>query len=633
MQLPSSRPPHPIVATTIRRIASLVLLLAVPLQCMEAVAAGDRIVSRAALEDVAGRLSIEEIAARSNDFVPIPAVLSRGYTSSVWWLKLEVPAAPDGEPMLLRFRQSFLDDVTLFSRRADGSWGSQTIGDRHPYGERFHRSLKLAFVVEPPASGATYFVRVKTTSTMLVDVEAIPLREAAEREVHESVVNMVAISILAVLAVLGAIEYARIRERLVALYIVFQVVSLAATLGALGYFALVAPAAYPESADLLHTVALLAYPSVAAALHFTFIREYAPAPVFLHLLGAARWYLPIGLVLIALGHTGDALFWNAILIAAVALTALAAALSAKRDLVPSRRTVVVVYTLLLAVFAVGVLSPLGVIPNSSWNAYLGVPVAASTGALLFFLVFRRAEEDRSRRTKLAVALERAQFEANVEREQREERTRFMSTLNHEMRTPLAVLQMALPVLTQNLPPRSEIGHHAEKAAQDLGGMVNRVVNVDRLDSEPPSWRPESCDIRELLAECRASATRPDRIRVTCATPVIQSNREAVALILSNLLDNALRYSPPTSTVVVTAQERTREGRKEICIAVENERGSAGAPDSSQVFQKYYRAPGAHHESGLGLGLYLARITAQRLGGDLRYAEGDAPIRFELWLPV
>jgi signal transduction histidine kinase len=586
------------------------------------------------MEDVAGKLSIEEVAARSEDFVPIPAVLSRGYTSSVWWLKLEVPAAPAGEPMLLRFRQSFLDHVTLFSPRPDGSWEAQTIGDRHPYVERPYRSLKLAFVVEPSAPGATYYVRVQTASTMLVDVEAVPLSEASEREVHESVLNVVALSILAVLAVLGAIEYVRSRERMAALYLLFQVVSLLATLGALGYFALIAPPGYPESADLMLTFALLAYPCIASAVHFTFIREYAPAPLILRLLWVARWYLPIGLVLIALGHAGDALFWNAILVAALAPTALAAAMSAKRDLVPSRRTVVVVYTLMLAVFAIAVLSPLGVLPNSKWNAYLAVPVATSTGALLFFLIFRRAEEERSRRTKLAVALERAQFEANVEREQREQRTRFMSTLNHEMRTPLAVLQMALPILTQNLPPRSEIGRHAEKAAQDLGGMVNRVVNVDRLDSEPPSWRPESCDIRELLAECRASAISPVRVRVTCETrPVIESNREAFALILSNLLDNALRYSPPTSTVVVTAQERSREGRNEVCIAVENECGSAGAPDSSQVFQKYYRAPGAHHESGLGLGLYLARITAQRLGGDLCYAGGDVPIRFELWLPV
>jgi K+-sensing histidine kinase KdpD len=96
-----------------------------------------------------------------------------------------------------------------------------------------------------------------------------------------------------------------------------------------------------------------------------------------------------------------------------------------------------------------------------------------------------------------------------------------------------------------------------------------------------------------------------------------------------LIDNAIKYSDPSSMIRMEIDETTQG----FFVKIENQPGKAGWPDPEQVFQKYYRSPKARRLSGTGLGLYLAHQFTESLGGDLRYTPSRSNIGFTLCLPL
>ncbi|MGI9134890.1 MAG: sensor histidine kinase [Rhodoferax sp.] len=115
-------------------------------------------------------------------------------------------------------------------------------------------------------------------------------------------------------------------------------------------------------------------------------------------------------------------------------------------------------------------------------------------------------------------------------------------------------------------------------------------------------------------------------------PTLCGDANLVQIILTNLIENALKYSAPASPVDV-ALALDAANPQDALITVANSVGVAGRPDTQQLFEKYYRASGASSHTGSGLGLHLSRHMARRLGGDLQYIAGAERIEFCLRLPL
>jgi signal transduction histidine kinase len=74
------------------------------------------------------------------------------------------------------------------------------------------------------------------------------------------------------------------------------------------------------------------------------------------------------------------------------------------------------------------------------------------------------------------------------------------------------------------------------------------------------------------------------------------------------------------------------GMPGLQISVQNFPGVAGLPDPKKIFEKYYRSPGAHRQTGSGLGLYLVHSFSALLGGHVTYEVAQEQARFTLWIP-
>jgi len=215
---------------------------------------------------------------------------------------------------------------------------------------------------------------------------------------------------------------------------------------------------------------------------------------------------------------------------------------------------------------------------------------------------------------------------------RDEQDRFLTMLSHELKTPLSVLRLTLG-MEGVLPEKART--RAQQSVQDMDAIVERCLQVDRLQHHRYVGVHETCQVEDLLHPLCQAHPQARRIAVHCdSLPPLVTDAQLLRTALGNLLDNALKYSPASSAVQVEACAQNRNGRAGIGIRFTNVAGSAGRPDAGQVFRKYYRSPGAHSRTGSGLGLYLVRSIVRRLGGWVGLEPTDGGmVCFAMWLPL
>jgi len=227
----------------------------------------------------------------------------------------------------------------------------------------------------------------------------------------------------------------------------------------------------------------------------------------------------------------------------------------------------------------------------------------------------------------------------IEIKRRDEQDRFLSMLSHELKTPLSVLRMSIGM---DGALSSSTRMHAQQSVQDMDAIIERCLQVDRLQQHRYVAVEQNCNLSELLAELQIASTMPQRIAIEAPAvanhmpdfiPNFMTDTQLLRIALGNLIDNALKYSPPDSQVRISASRQPHKKQPGILIEISNLPGSAGFPNPGKVFKKYYRSPHAHNKTGSGLGLYLVRSIAHRLGGWVRYVPEPVQVRFHFWLPV
>jgi len=215
----------------------------------------------------------------------------------------------------------------------------------------------------------------------------------------------------------------------------------------------------------------------------------------------------------------------------------------------------------------------------------------------------------------------------------------LSSMGHEFRTPLTAVKTAVDVLLAEVQAEEhaewrELLQTVDAATAQLTRLVSQSLALSRLEARLLHVEPDWQDLAELLGRATQQLD-PARARVQLqVSDDLQAaylDEMVVELIATNLLENALKYSPAESRVDVTAYRRDES----VVIEV-GDRGPGVAPDDAErIFEKFYR--GAELPAGVagsGLGLAIARGFAQAHGGDVRYAPrpGGGSI-FTVTLPI
>ena len=223
--------------------------------------------------------------------------------------------------------------------------------------------------------------------------------------------------------------------------------------------------------------------------------------------------------------------------------------------------------------------------------------------------------------------------------------RFLSMLMHEIRTPLSVIKISTDMIIQDAPAINEKQIWVERidvAIDNITQVIENCVQAEKHEEgliKPQITRflveQELADMSSQYAQ--ANTEYASRIEVGMDASDrnwLQTDKHYLRSMLLNLLSNAVKYSPPFTKIYLRIYKVQQQSSAKMLFEIENEIGKAGAPDESQVFQRYYRAETAKKYAGTGLGLWLSQIMAKQLGTRINMdLTPQKTIRFHFTLPI
>lgn len=212
--------------------------------------------------------------------------------------------------------------------------------------------------------------------------------------------------------------------------------------------------------------------------------------------------------------------------------------------------------------------------------------------------------------------------ANTELQQLDRmRSEFVSLVSHQLRAPLTNMRGAVEHIGNNCSVMNATCVRMlailEQQVERLDGLVRDILNAARIEAGDLVLHPEPISVLPLVgqvAEQMRARTQGRVIRVPeiPGLPMVYADRDRIAEVLVNLLDNADKYSPPGEEISI----QVRADVLEVVISV-RDRGHGLPPDDlERVFEKYYRTDSSDSQVayGYGLGLYVCRLLVEAHGG-------------------
>ena len=224
----------------------------------------------------------------------------------------------------------------------------------------------------------------------------------------------------------------------------------------------------------------------------------------------------------------------------------------------------------------------------------------------------------------------AQSKMLIEIARREEKEQFLAMLTHELKTPLSVAIMNLGISRITDEMKTEVIH----ALDEIGMIIDRCIQADRIDGAKQSITPSRFNPDHEIEQIGEKHTLSGRLKLELGCEIaLTTDILFYRTIVSNLVDNAIKYKHPESVAVLKTTAEQWNGQSGFLMCVDTIPGAVGYPDPEKLFTKYYRSPGAQAQSGTGIGLFVARELTTRLGGTLKYKRMGDLVSFILWLPA
>jgi len=226
----------------------------------------------------------------------------------------------------------------------------------------------------------------------------------------------------------------------------------------------------------------------------------------------------------------------------------------------------------------------------------------------------------------ATAGEPAHFSGTIveitkEKEQEQLKNDFISMVSHELKTPLTSLKGYLQMLSMKARKSEDefalsTLNRAEKQIEKMTKMINGFLNVARLEAGSIYIDPQIFDmallVKESEAESSVSITSHRIIYAPVEKTIVKADMEKIGQVIHNLISNAVKYSPPDTTIRVACE--TIDGEARVCV--QDEGMGIKPKDIKQLFDRFYRIENTETKSiaGFGIGLYLCAEIIRRHDG-------------------
>ena len=203
---------------------------------------------------------------------------------------------------------------------------------------------------------------------------------------------------------------------------------------------------------------------------------------------------------------------------------------------------------------------------------------------------------------------------------------FTNNITHELKTPIAVAYAANDALlhfglAEDRQQREKYLGICQEQLQRLGGLVEQILSMSMERRKSFRLHPERICLKTLfptlIEQHRLKAGKPVEVALDIEPEelVLTADRIHLSNILSNLMDNAIKYSPAKAEIGIRCR-KTESGQVEIAV---NDHGTGIPADKlPHVFDKFYRVPtgNVHNTKGYGLGLFYVKTMTEKHNGNV-----------------
>ncbi len=220
------------------------------------------------------------------------------------------------------------------------------------------------------------------------------------------------------------------------------------------------------------------------------------------------------------------------------------------------------------------------------------------------------------------------------------KSEFLNIASHELRTPLTALRLVLQKSRRELASGVLLSEltltRLERYADRLTRMAGDLLDASRLERGTLLIHRQSFDlgvlVRDVIADFQLQwPERRLEVELSPQPAPVSADRDRLEQVLSNLLDNASKYTPRDTPVGVHLEVDASHVR----VSIRDEGPGIPQEDQSRLFQRFQRLDSSVHQPGLGLGLYISREIVERHGGtlELRSEPGRPGALFSFELPL
>jgi len=205
------------------------------------------------------------------------------------------------------------------------------------------------------------------------------------------------------------------------------------------------------------------------------------------------------------------------------------------------------------------------------------------------------------------------------------KSEFVAVAAHEFRTPLASILGVLSTLRSHgdgLEPslREELLAGAEAQALRLARLVDDLLTVSRIEDGALRLDMQPVEADWLVSQAIQVSRTGDRVRADLGgVQTIRCDADQMVRMLTNLIDNARKYSPPEGAIFVTVTE----GPSTVSVSVRDEGPGIPKERRAEVFDRFRRLGEKPEKPGAGLGLYITRCLVEAHGGTIRVDEAPS----------
>ncbi len=244
-------------------------------------------------------------------------------------------------------------------------------------------------------------------------------------------------------------------------------------------------------------------------------------------------------------------------------------------------------------------------------------------------------------SKRKAAEEKIKDALQKEKELNELKTKFLSLVSHEFKTPLSGI-----LTSATLAEKYTENEQQEKREKHLGTIRNKVhylnnilndfLSIERLDSGKGQYKYAPFSLKRLINEVvyNANVTLKDGQEILypkdITDEILHQDEKILELVLSNILGNAIKYSPENTTIKFDFELT----KSKIIFNIEDDGRGIPKEDQKHIFERYFRAENALLDQGTGIGLNISKTHLENMGGHISFlSEENKGTHFTIELPL